>query len=183
MEHRRSSLALWPMNLRLVSLLAFWPVSSLLLLPHLPRGGRMKTMALMPLYSDLPLKSKPLIGRKKRCQLDICLTTNHSIGFARIAAGLKWPPNGTSKAHATVNPKSGVDHLVTNKKGKKHGIHKYKNAVNLNDLWSTLIGCVPVRDKGNEETRRAYKLFAGNRKIQRIYGDNAGELKCAAEKL
>ena len=51
--------------------------------------------------------------------------------------------------------------MVTTKRGKKHGIHKWKNAVNIKDVYSTLIASVPVRDKGNVEARRAFKWFAG----------------------
>ena len=76
-----------------------------------------------------------------------------------------------------------ADHLVSSKKGRKHGVRGWRNAVNLKDLWSGLISCVPVKDKGSEEARRAFKLFCGARKIQRIFSDNAGELKAAAEKL
>ena len=65
---------------------------------------------------------------------------------------------------------------MTNRKGKKQGIHKFKNAVNIKDLWSGLIASVPVKDKGQAECARAIKFFAGNRKIQRLYSDNAGEL-------
>ena len=76
-----------------------------------------------------------------------------------------------------------ADHLVNNKKGKKHGVRGFKNAVNIKDLWSGLINCYPVKNKGHEEARKAFKMFCGGRKIQRIYSDNAGELKAAAEKL
>ena len=76
-----------------------------------------------------------------------------------------------------------ADHLVTNKKGKKHGIHGFKNTVNIKDLWSGLICSFPVKDKGNAEARKAFKFFAGERKIQKLFSDNAGELKAAAEKL
>ena len=76
-----------------------------------------------------------------------------------------------------------ADHLVSNRKGRKHGVRGYKHAVKIKDLWSTLICCVPVKNKGNEEARRAFKFFCGTRKIQKIYSDNAGELKAAAEKL
>ena len=76
-----------------------------------------------------------------------------------------------------------ADHLVSHKKGKKHGVRGFKNAVNIKDLWSGLIASVPVKDKGHEETRKAFKWFCGGRKIQRIYSDNSGELIAAADKL
>ena len=44
-----------------------------------------------------------------------------------------------------------ADHLVTNRKGRKQGVHKFKNALNLKDLWSGLIASVPVKDKGQAE--------------------------------
>ena len=65
-----------------------------------------------------------------------------------------------------------ADHLVSHKKGKKHGIHGFRNAVNIKDLWSGLICSVPVKNKGHEEARRALKYFCGGRKIQRIFSDN-----------
>ena len=55
--------------------------------------------------------------------------------------------------------------------------------MNIKDLWSGLIASVPVKDKGQAECARAIKFFAGPRKIQRLYSDNAGELKAAADKL
>ena len=55
--------------------------------------------------------------------------------------------------------------------------------INIKDLWSGLNCSVPVKNKGQEEARRAFKYFCGGRKIQRIFSDNAGELKAAAEKL
>ena len=76
-----------------------------------------------------------------------------------------------------------ADHLVTNKKGRKHGVRGFKNAANIKDLYSGLIACVPVKNKGHEEAVRAFSFFCGNRKIQRIYSDNAGELTAAANKL
>ena len=72
---------------------------------------------------------------------------------------------------------------TTNKRGRKHGVRGYKNAVNIKDIWSGLIGCVPVKDKGSQEARRAFKHFCGGRKIQKIYSDRAGELRAAAEML
>ena len=76
-----------------------------------------------------------------------------------------------------------ADHLVSNKKGKGHGIHGFKNAVNIKDLYSGLFAGYPVKHKGHEEARKAFKIYCGGRKTQRIYSDNAGELKAAAEKL
>ena len=76
-----------------------------------------------------------------------------------------------------------ADHLVSTKRGRKHGVRGWKNSVNLKDLWSGLIASVPVKNKGHEEATRAFRFFCGSRKIQRIYSDNAGELKAAADKL
>ena len=76
-----------------------------------------------------------------------------------------------------------ADHLVSNKRGKKHGVRGSKNAVNVKDLYSGLIASVPVKNKGHEEARKAFKWFCGTRKIQRIFSDNSGELKAAADKL
>ena len=73
--------------------------------------------------------------------------------------------------------------MVTNKKGRKHGVRGFKNAANIKDLYSGLIACVPVKNKGHEEAVRAFRFFCGNRKILRIYSDNAGELTAAANKL
>ena len=76
-----------------------------------------------------------------------------------------------------------ADHLVSTKRGRKHGVRGWKNSVNLKDLWSGVIASVPVKNKGHEEATRAFRFFCGGRKIQRIYSDNAGELKAAADKL
>ena len=54
-----------------------------------------------------------------------------------------------------------ADHLVSVKKSKKGGIRGYKNAVNIKDLYSGLIASVPVKNKGHEEARKAFKFFGG----------------------
>ena len=75
-----------------------------------------------------------------------------------------------------------ADHLVTTKRGKKHGVRGYKNAINIKDLCSGLMASVP-EDKFSTSARKAFKWFCGNRKIQKIYSDNSGELIAAADQL
>jgi len=64
-----------------------------------------------------------------------------------------------------------VDHLVSRKENWS-GVRGFRNAVNIKDLWSKMIASVPVRNKGHDETRKAFTWFRGSRKIQRIYSDN-----------
>ena len=49
-----------------------------------------------------------------------------------------------------------ADHLVSHKKGGKHGVRGYKHAVHIKDLWSGLFFCVPVKNKGNAEARPVF---------------------------
>ena len=57
-----------------------------------------------------------------------------------------------------------ADHLVS--RGENWtGIRGFRNAVNIKDLWSKRIASVPVRNKGHEEARKAFKWFCGSRKI------------------
>jgi hypothetical protein len=75
-----------------------------------------------------------------------------------------------------------ADHLVS-RNDNWAGVRGYRNAVNIKVLWRSIIASVPVRNKAHHEARKAFKWFCGSRKIQKIYSDNSGELKAAAEKL
>jgi len=61
-----------------------------------------------------------------------------------------------------------ADHLVS-RKDNWSGVRGFRNAVNIKDLWSKMTASVPVRNKGHDEARKAFKWFCGSRKIQRIY--------------
>ena len=107
-----------------------------------------------------------------------------STEIMRHARSRKWLRGDMAGSYAREPKQWGeiviADHLVS-RSDNWAGVRNYKNAVNIKDLYSGLIASVPVRNKGHEEARKAFTWFCGSRRVLRIYSDNSGELKVAAE--